>query len=176
MRRTGFAYVNIPVTLWHDLRVMRLPENKRAAAMGVFLRALCYTREEELDGFLPDYAVHMVGRKKVLEQLEAVGFLTRDERDGDHGYYLPDYVLWNETKQQRLDTKKRQRERKVPPPLRAEVVQRDGLICALCAGVVVHNELAIDHRHPVSLGGPTTLDNLQVAHRRCNSKKGNRLQ
>lgn len=176
MRRRGFVYVSIPVTLYRDPRIMRIPVKARCAAVGVFLAALCYSREAELDGFCPQCAIHMIGGEKMLEQLITVGLATRDERDGYHGIYLPDYVLWNETKAQRAARKRRQRERKPSPMLRAEVIERDGLICGICRGAVDPEDLHIDHLTPVSKGGLTVLYNLQVAHSRCNIAKGNRLQ
>jgi 5-methylcytosine-specific restriction endonuclease McrA len=33
---------------------------------------------------------------------------------------------------------------------------------------------SVDHIVPLSLGGPHTLDNAQLAHLRCNAIKGNR--
>lgn len=33
----------------------------------------------------------------------------------------------------------------------------------------------VDHIHPRSKGGPDDLDNLQLAHWRCNRAKGNRI-
>lgn len=59
--------------------------------------------------------------------------------------------------------------------LRAQVLARDGLICRLCGHPVLYaSTLAIDHIIPVSRGGDDSLDNLQVAHRSCNSRKGDR--
>lgn len=62
------------------------------------------------------------------------------------------------------------------------VVARDGLLCALC-GVAVDMELrwpdrmskSVDHVIPISRGGAHTLENCQLAHLSCNSRKGNRL-
>jgi len=36
-------------------------------------------------------------------------------------------------------------------------------------------EFTVDHRIPLDLGGPDTLDNCAPAHRRCNRAKSNRL-
>lgn len=63
----------------------------------------------------------------------------------------------------------------VTPDLRAAVIARDGLVCALCGGDVALDDLHIDHIRPVSHGGRTELDNLQPAHARCNLKKGARV-
>ena len=66
--------------------------------------------------------------------------------------------------------------RKVPPSLRAEVLVRDNFTCKWCGrnvrehGVVLH----IDHIVPVSRGGPTVKENLQVLCAEDNLAKSNR--
>lgn len=59
--------------------------------------------------------------------------------------------------------------------LRRAVIERDGLICGICRYPVARKDVHIDHRIPVSRGGATTLENLQVTHARCNVVKGARL-
>lgn len=44
-----------------------------------------------------------------------------------------------------------------------------GTVCALCG---LDGATTADHGIPRSLGGPDTLDNLDPAHRACNSAKG----
>lgn len=57
--------------------------------------------------------------------------------------------------------------------LREAVLIRDRGICGICSLVVGRDDkLHFDHIFPVSRGGKTTLDNLQVAHARCNLSKG----
>jgi hypothetical protein len=64
-----------------------------------------------------------------------------------------------------------------------EVFQRDEWMCALCLGpidrTIEHPDPlspTLDHRFPLELGGPHTLENCQAAHLRCNLWKGNRSQ
>ena len=64
----------------------------------------------------------------------------------------------------------------------AQLIERDGKDCQLCHSPinfkVRHPEAlapVIDHAIPISLGGPHSLDNTQLAHSVCNSAKGNRL-
>jgi 5-methylcytosine-specific restriction endonuclease McrA len=59
--------------------------------------------------------------------------------------------------------------------LKPAIVRRDGWICAICGEFVQYDDLSIDHMVPISRGGRDDKKNLQVAHRRCNSRKGARL-
>ncbi len=59
--------------------------------------------------------------------------------------------------------------------IRRMVIARDGLVCGLCGGEVeTAKDVHIDHIIPVSRGGTNVLGNLQVAHARCNMRKGAR--
>lgn len=55
--------------------------------------------------------------------------------------------------------------------LSAQAIRRDGGRCAYCHGPGADTA---DHIIPRSKGGPDTLDNLQAAHRVCNSRRGTR--
>lgn len=68
------------------------------------------------------------------------------------------------------------RQERITRAQRAEVIERDGLVCGLCGGVVERSDVHIDHRYPLSRGGLTTVDNLHVAHSRCNLSKGARVR
>ena len=61
--------------------------------------------------------------------------------------------------------------RHVPDGLREEVLKRDGYACVYCSAT---DHLEIDHIIPVSAGGPSLRDNLQVLCRSCNRKKRTR--
>ncbi len=52
---------------------------------------------------------------------------------------------------------------------------RDAARCHLCHQLVRRRDASVDHVVPSSKGGPSTLDNLKLAHRRCNFAKGNRV-
>jgi 5-methylcytosine-specific restriction endonuclease McrA len=65
----------------------------------------------------------------------------------------------------------------------AEIAIRDDFRCGLCGESVpmtakVPAPLAptVDHIVPLSKGGDDTRGNVQLAHFRCNSVKGNRVQ
>lgn len=56
--------------------------------------------------------------------------------------------------------------------IRRQVIQRDGYHCVYCDEDLTKSEIHLDHVIPESKGGPTTVDNLQVTCRKCNTAKG----
>lgn len=60
----------------------------------------------------------------------------------------------------------------IPQSLRTAVFERDAYRCVYCGD---YKGLSADHVIPESKGGSTTLDNLVAACRKCNSKKGTKL-
>jgi CRISPR/Cas system Type II protein with McrA/HNH and RuvC-like nuclease domain len=48
-------------------------------------------------------------------------------------------------------------------------------LCALCGDDLKLAEATFDHIIPKSKHGPSTIDNLQLAHRSCNNKKGDKI-
>lgn len=54
--------------------------------------------------------------------------------------------------------------------IKKKVFERDGCVCAICGQT---EKLCVDHIFPVSRGGFTKLDNLQVLCEKCNIQKGN---
>lgn len=55
------------------------------------------------------------------------------------------------------------------------VFERDNYTCYLCCKVVKKGDESLDHVVPLTRGGTHTYDNLRLAHRSCNSRKGARL-
>lgn len=58
---------------------------------------------------------------------------------------------------------------KIPATLRRAVMERDDFRCRHCNS---RHNLGIDHRTPLSRGGATSLENLQLLCGPCNSRKG----
>lgn len=58
---------------------------------------------------------------------------------------------------------------------RAAVIARDNGVCYLCGRQPQGYDLTLDHVIPLVRGGSHTMDNLRVACRSCNSKKGTKL-
>lgn len=72
-----------------------------------------------------------------------------------------------------------------------EIAEKYEMKCAICGGKVNPNDKwvnetgcmcfgreypTVDHIIPLDKGGTDTFDNVQLAHKRCNSKKGTRLE
>ncbi|MBF1483055.1 MAG: HNH endonuclease [Prevotella pallens] len=59
--------------------------------------------------------------------------------------------------------------------IRKQLINNNGAICSLCnKPIETMKDCTIDHIIPVSKGGLTTIENCQLAHRNCNSSKGNK--
>ena len=67
--------------------------------------------------------------------------------------------------------RRRQEASKACKQLRDRIFMRDHGICRICGRPVKTKEVSIDHIKPVILGGTDDIWNLQLAHRRCNSRK-----
>lgn len=61
--------------------------------------------------------------------------------------------------------------RHIPTKVRVEVFQRDGGCCVWCGS---DENIEFDHKTPISRGGHSTEDNLQLLCRSCNRKKRNK--
>jgi hypothetical protein len=63
----------------------------------------------------------------------------------------------------------------------ARLAERDGWWCWLCGGAIDPAlgdgpwRATVDHLVPRSRGGTSQLDNLRLAHRRCNNRRGSHL-
>lgn len=58
---------------------------------------------------------------------------------------------------------------------RSEIVLRDNSTCYLCRQRLTDKQITLDHVIPLKRKGSHTPDNLRVACRRCNSRKGAKL-
>lgn len=64
----------------------------------------------------------------------------------------------------------------------ADIAARDGWSCWICdndidpdARAGTHHAASVDHVIPKKYGGDTIAENLRLAHRRCNSRRGSAL-
>lgn len=133
--RRGFIYSRVGVRIAGHPRFLRIPTPKRAAALGVWLAALSFTREEQLDGFCPLEAIQTIASKDIVDRLVEVGLFAREEQDGIHGVRILKYEEFNDTKAEIDDARARDRTRKhdarhagrppsVPPPVRPDTQRK----------------------------------------------------
>lgn len=59
--------------------------------------------------------------------------------------------------------------------IRQRLVAEHGMVCGLCGKPIEsESELTVDHIIPRAMGGSTTYENCQLAHKACNFRKGNK--
>jgi hypothetical protein len=102
------------------------------------------------------------GSKGSADELVGAGLWLPDVVDGVKGHWLVRNELW------RIRRRGYTRVR-TPGWMRDAVLARDGGACLNCGS---WDELQMDHIHPWSQGGRTTLDNLQTLCGPCNRTKG----
>lgn len=57
--------------------------------------------------------------------------------------------------------------------IRKQLIDSRGAVCALCGKPITNmKDCTIDHIIPISKGGLTTIENCQLAHRKCNLIRG----
>ena len=76
------------------------------------------------------------------------------------------------TRFETLADKSINRQRKVPPKLRLQVLARDGFRCIFCGRTSKETSLHVDHITPVTRGGRNELDFLATLCQECNLGKG----
>jgi hypothetical protein len=176
-----------------DPKVMLLGKTKAQVneAIGMATRLWAWCAQQRTDGFLPASIVEAVGTPACVKRLttpvfERKPFLHRagaqcgclgDRRwPTDAAYLVHDYLRYNPSRDEN-DVDKAQRRELRDRELRAAIRRRDGDRCRYC-GVEVNWQ---DHRSP--RGGvldhvvpnlAAGADNLVIACRGCNTRKGKR--
>lgn len=76
----------------------------------------------------------------------------------------------------RRSARRRAREKEAGPAIDRETVYAvNNGICCVCRLPVPHERFDVEHRTPLADGGTNEIENLGVAHPKCNSKKGDRV-
>lgn len=116
----------------------------------------------------------------MLNELQSKDFVTRYEVGGIRFIQIENFV-------KHQDPHYKEKASEIPPPpgienkivatgvtrtQRARILERDGYTCLACGS---KEHLCIDHVLPVSRGGDSSDDNLQVLCLSCNTKKGNKI-
>jgi 5-methylcytosine-specific restriction endonuclease McrA len=90
----------------------------------------------------------------------------------DTRYRLRNRIKLVEKERIRCQAKAATRIERIEP---ATIIERDGSACYLCHKELSEYEITLDHVIPLCRGGTHTADNLKVACRSCNSRKGRKL-
>jgi hypothetical protein len=116
----------------------------------------------------------------MLDQLQSSGFLLRYEVDGKSFIEVSNFI-------KHQDPHYKEKASEYPPPpgkenfhkatgvtrtQRRRIMERDGFACKSCG---CEDALCIDHVLPVSRGGDSSDENLQVLCMACNTRKGNKI-
>jgi hypothetical protein len=115
-------------------------------------------------------------KKELNENIYIVGIRYRQDGNKEEIKYMFYDIeqltnLYNQVS--RVDIKAERN--KMTPALREYIKERDNYTCQCCGKVMTDNVgLQIDHIIPVSKGGKTEPDNLQVLCSVCNLKKSNK--
>jgi len=153
------------------------------AAFRLHHHALSHCAEHETDGFVATSAIDSLTHHKdkgplIHELLNARGFRSDAQplwSEVDGGWRVHDFLEYNPSHAELEAKRRRAKERlNVTRELREYVVLRDGFVCGICGSPVDPSDVHIDHITPVSRGGSHLATNLQVAHSKCNLRKGAR--
>tara|TARA_R110002095_G_scaffold124835_4_gene108373 strand:- start:1558 stop:2892 length:1335 start_codon:yes stop_codon:yes gene_type:complete len=87
-------------------------------------------------------------------------------------FELQEAILFLIRKSRRLEKKSSRDSRYIPDEIRSEVWYRDGGRCVFCNA---DDYLEFDHIIPLSKGGSTSTENLQILCRKCNSEKSDSI-
>ncbi|MDQ2727533.1 MAG: HNH endonuclease [Actinomycetota bacterium] len=137
------------------------------AARGLDEAGICQVAADDSDGFISTETVETLAvahREKHWRRLAAV-LVTEHRWSSVEG----GWQIHLEEVQFKARPLKRPWNARITPALRAALLQRDEHVCLRCGAT---DHLTGDHIIPVSRGGQTTLDNLQLLCQSCNSKKG----
>lgn len=52
------------------------------------------------------------------------------------------------------------------------LIKKNGFNCGICNKSLENQKIHIDHIYPVALGGKDIMENLQLAHIKCNTEQG----
>lgn len=163
--------------------------NEAAMAAGpdgrlLFLAGLCHASRNLTDGAidkraLPSIAALAGADPATADTLVELGLWV----DEGSNYRAPNFLTFNPSREQVLaqrEVAKRRSAMNTDPGLRTAIRDRDGDACRYCASTVNWKDRkgplggTYDHVVPVAAGGTEALENLVVACRSCNVRKGAR--
>jgi len=142
--------IRLPYDLLNDLRFRKLPDARKAHLICLLLLSA------RMDNLLPNNTLKLEQLIGATDSVDLSAFA--------------DFVAFAEVEDHTYED--RFAKRRIPDPMRAEVLLRDGARCRRCRTTV---NLEVDHIVPLSKGGKTEEANLQTLCRRCNRRKWKKL-
>ena len=142
--------IRLPYDLLNDLRFRQLPDARKAHLICLLLLSA------RMDNLLPNNPIKL---EQLIGASDAVDLSA-----------FADFVAFAQVDEATYED--RSAKRRIPDPVRAEVLLRDGARCRRCRTAV---NLEVDHIIPVSKGGGSEASNLQTLCRRCNRRKWKKL-
>lgn len=76
-------------------------------------------------------------------------------------------------KHQNIDMGITQKPRTPMARVKVALVQRDGKLCFFCGAEMPESDMTVEHLVSIHKGGPNHMDNLALAHERCNRTAAN---
>jgi hypothetical protein len=146
-------------------KFLDVSEQVADAALALWLRALAYASRHNTSGFIVGGALHHLcaseSRDLAAAELVRVGLWETTVRGWRivpllHGDGREMTGVWRDEWSRKNY---------------AAAYERDGSVCRYCGST---DDLTVDHVVPRARGGSDNLENLAVACRRCNSRKGAR--
>lgn len=188
------AWVKLDDSMPEDLKVVAFSD----AAFRAYVTSICYSARLLTDGFVPmRLAKQFAGRPRVIQELAPDPWHVTPNicaecrqwpealeacKSGE-GFYIHVFLRYNPTRAQieaDREVSRRRSAMNANPYLTQAVRERDGDFCRYCAAAVNWRDRkgakggTYDHVIPLSKGGLETVENLVVACRQCNFRKGAR--
>jgi len=142
--------IRLPYDLLNDLRFRRLPDARKAHLICLLLLSA------RMENVLPNNPLKLEQLIGATDSVDLSAFA--------------DFVAFAEVEEPTHEDSSAKR--RIPNPMRAAVLLRDGARCRRCRTTI---NLEVDHIVPLSKGGKTEEANLQTLCRRCNRRKWKKL-
>lgn len=150
------AYFRVNSGLYSDPKVMSIPQDKRLAAIGLWITAGSWSVRYETNGYIPASVLPFLNG--TIEQ--AANLVSSGLWSEVQGGWR--FIEWR--KSQDGDYR-----RNIKKSVRALVMKRDGFACVLCGST---ENLSLDHIQRYRDDGPDTIENLRVLCMPCNLERG----
>jgi hypothetical protein len=156
------GYFKVNVNAYEHPQILPLSD----AAFALWAKAGMWCVGNDLRFWTPLSVVKSLGySRKIAQELALAGLWLSDFVDGKRGYWLIESDLWAFSVSDSRPS--------IPQWMRSTILERDGNACCYCGAP---DDLQMDHIHPWSRGGATTVENLQALCGPCNRRKGARVE